>query len=210
MFASQYGSANESEELPYYQNYSLMFSELCVTPAFVALYNGLGPDGFFGIGEIGQSSGVPTLDFALYWTGNCTNASLGGPSSQCTFSAVWTGNLSNNTLSGPFAREYPLVNAGGSAVTTASRSPAGWATWLAPTVSLMAAGILGGIALSVVVRRRRLVREQVLLDNGRADPTLSPTLSEADLERRSGDARTSRRRGDTGFDSDPDPLDDIV
>ncbi len=51
--------------LPYYSNFSLMFSKLCQTPQFVSIYDGMGPSGSFGVGWGGTFGAFPNLSFSL-------------------------------------------------------------------------------------------------------------------------------------------------
>lgn len=203
VFASDYGDSG----IPYYQNYSAMFAKLCVTPAFVTLYDGIGPDGFFGVGEIGQSGQIPNLDFALYWTGNCTNASLGAPGTECAFSADWIGYLSNNSVIGPFTQEYQLINMGGPGLTASPSSQPLQSDWPLLLGSLAGAGVLGVVTALIVVRRRAAARDAVILDEGELDSDTAGSKSDVDASGVVASNPSARSNPNEGTGTDP--LDDI-
>jgi hypothetical protein len=147
VFASEYGNDTSIE---YYANFSYMFSQLCQTPRFVSIYEGMGPNGSFVIGWGGQVGAVPDLFFSLYWITNCTNTSYGPVTTQCVNQADWEGYLSNNTVTGPVVREYPAVSTGPIPVMGPPTPVSN------PWVILAAVGAVAavmGILVVVVVRR---------------------------------------------------------
>jgi hypothetical protein len=168
VLVAEYGS----NSLPYYTNFSIIFAKICVTPQFVSLYEGMGPSGMFNVGEFSYRGTVTNLSFALYWVGNCTNASMRFDGTQCMFMAYWVGNLSNNTASGPYISQGPLVyNGGGRSIPSGSSSLSGESVSL-----LLILGGIGGVAavtaVGVTIVRWNSMREAILRDQ----ETLAPGL----------------------------------
>jgi hypothetical protein len=149
LFDAMYNSS--ASFLPYYANFSYMFSQLCQTPQFVAIYEGMGPSGFFAVGWGGTIGALPNLSFSLYWQANCTNISDGFGSTQCTHQADWIGNLTTNTVTGPFVREYPVICMCG-VVLVKSPPPAGSILWL--PLAVLGIGVAIGSIIAVAARRR--------------------------------------------------------
>ncbi|MFZ3356010.1 MAG: hypothetical protein WA549_04540 [Thermoplasmata archaeon] len=159
LFASLYNASS----VAYFSNFSYMFSKLCQTPQFVSLYEGMGPSGFFLVGEYGIIGSVPNLSFTLDWVANCTDSSYGSGITQCSFQANWVGYLRNNTVVGPSLREYPLVYSGGPAVAAAGALTSGLNPWIFITV--VGVGVVAASSFVVItVRRRASQREAILLD----------------------------------------------
>lgn len=159
VFAATYGN---DTSIPYYENYSLMFSKLCQTPQFVALYEGMGPSGFFLVGGTTHGSELPELTFALDWAANCTNSSLRQIFGECAFEAYWVGYLTNNSVAGPYVEQYAEIYMGGPAI-PAGNSPRGVEAWTILAVAVIGISAVSG-ATVVTVRRRAKLREGVLLD----------------------------------------------
>jgi len=183
LFAAEYPPASLPE---YYANYSIMFSKVCETPEFVSLYENLTPrTGFFIVGAGGHIGEPPILSLAIDYVANCTNASLGPPTSHCVFTTGWLGYLSNNSVVGPFTQEYPLISMGPPPPVTASSTSA-WSSWLLP--ALVGVVVAAGVLLMVVSSRRRTaLREAVLFDpptppadrSPGSTPKAPPSLSNA-------------------------------
>lgn len=165
--------------LPYYANFSIMFSELCPTPEFVYYYDGLTfPNGSFVVGWGGQIGGVPNLYFALNWVANCTNASDAWAGADCSFQASWTGYLSNNSIWGPYLHEGPLISTGGPAVAGATPTPIAWVPWWLLAIGGVGAALVCGVGL-FALRRRTVQREAILLDESHPPAAVpaSPAVS---------------------------------
>ncbi len=157
LFAAVYGNQTENgtvvpSQMLYYENYTVIFSEICGTPSFVSVYSHVNSTGDFGVGWGGKIGALPTLSFTLSWLGACTNTSPAPEGFECVFEAVWSGYLTNNSYSGPAVTEYPDVYSVGVA-RTGSQSPG----FPVPTLVLGAA--VAGVSVAILavfdVRKRR-------------------------------------------------------
>lgn len=172
LFAAEYPPASLPQ---YYANYSIMFSKVCETSPFVSLYDNLTPrTGFFIVGAGGHIGEPPNLFLAIDYTANCTNASLGPPTTLCGFTTSWMGYLSNNSVVGPYTQEYLLISTGGGPIPAgAPSSTSGLSAWLLAAVAGLVV-VVGGILMVVTSRRRATLREAVLFDQETTPPESPP------------------------------------
>ena len=178
--------------IPYYQNYSAIFSKICTTPQFVTIYNetiAVSPNSSFVIGS-SFSRNETNLGFTIYATELCSNASfgLGTGATECVFQADWFGYLSNNSFSGPVIHEYPAAYAGGP-TTSPGSSPVKFTPLLVEIIGAAAAATAIGLTV-VLVRSRNL-----------------PYLE--DRNRETGPTASSGSQDESIFEEKVDNLDDI-
>ena len=175
--------------IPYYQNYSTIFSKICATSQFVTIYDetlAVNANSSFVIGSSFGRNGT-RLGFTIYATEPCSNASFGlGPgSTECVLQADWFGYLSNNSFSGPAIHEYPAAYSGRT-TTSPGASPIALSPLLEGVIAIASASVATGLAL-VLVRRRgpRPQADQDVEDEPQAS-TGSRDVSEPVVEGKNG------------------------
>jgi len=170
----------------YMPNVTVIYSQLCVEPQFVALLlawgglfeyhpaNGTGTawgarNLTFGYGGNGSQT-IPTIYYSVNWVAGCGNVSFGPGIEVCSYLEYWAGNLSTNSLHGPFSHEYPESSGSGLPIPIPSSSTGGGSNQtplfsfsnVVTVGSLVIAALVGAVTLVSLKKRKPLTSESIV------------------------------------------------
>ena len=152
--------------LPYRQNVSRMFEQVCGSAQFTSIYQKVGAANFT-LGYSIVNGTYNSVYFTFQWLAICSNESF-GPTTLCAYQEYWVGNLSTNLITGPYTEEQPAAfNRGG--------GESGAPSFYLPTTIfvsvIMALVAASALALFVVSRRSTAPRE-----SGDTRPSLQSSM----------------------------------